>query len=102
MWKAVGPFGDCDGGPTKEEILRDHQQPFFDLSFAKRPDEELYDLKKDPWEMTNVVDRPEYAKARKEMRAKLDDWMKKTKDPRYDHDDDHWDRYPYFGGKPPL
>lgn len=102
MWKAVGPYGDCDNGPTKQEIIRDHQQPYFDLSFGKRPEEELYDLKKDPWEMTNVVDRPEYAEARKQMRAKLDGWMKKTKDPRFDHDDDHWDKYPYFGGKPAL
>jgi arylsulfatase A-like enzyme len=102
MWKAVGPFGDCDGGPTKDEIVSDRQEPYFSLSFAKRPEEELYDLKKDPWEMTNVVDRADYAKARKEMRAKLDDWMKKTADPRYAHDDDHWDKYPYFGGKPPL
>ena len=102
MWKAVGPFGDCDDGPTKQEIIRDQQEPYFTLSFGKRGEEELYDLKKDRWEMTNVVDRAEYAKARKEMRVTLDDWMKKTDDPRYSHDDDHWDKYPYFGGKPSL
>lgn len=102
MYQAVGPFGDCDDGPTKHEIIDDQREPFFALGFAKRPEEELYDLKKDPYEMTNVVDRPEYAKARKNMRAKLDDWMKKTDDPRYSHDDDRWDKYPYFGGKPPM
>lgn len=101
-WKAVGPFGDCDNGPTKEQMINERQEPYFSLSFGKRPEEELYDLKKDPWEMTNVVDRAEYAQARKEMRAKLDAWMKATKDPRYSHDDDRFDTYPYFGTKPPL
>jgi N-sulfoglucosamine sulfohydrolase len=100
MYIAVGPFGDCDDGPTKQEIIRDQQEPFFRLSFAKRLEEELYDLKKDPWELTNVADRVEYSQQRKEMRRLLDDWMKKTNDPRYANDDDHWDKYPYFGGGP--
>jgi arylsulfatase A-like enzyme len=102
MYVAVGPFGDCDDGPTKHEIIDDQRQPYFGLSFGKRPEEELYDLKKDPFELTNVVDRAEYAKARKSMRGKLDDWMKKTDDPRYSHDDDSWDKAPYFGGKPSM
>jgi N-sulfoglucosamine sulfohydrolase len=102
MYVAVGPFGDCDNGPTKEEIVSDRKEPYFSLGFGKRPDEELYDLKKDPWEMTNVVYLTEYAEAKKQMRARLDEWMQKTDDPRYSHDDDRWDKYPYFGGKGPM
>ncbi len=97
---AVGPYGDCDDGPTKHEIIDNHTEPFFQLAFAKRPGEELYDLKKDPDQLTNVADRAEYAKAKKEMRVNLINWMSKTDDPRYDHDDDHWDKYEYFGGGP--
>jgi arylsulfatase A-like enzyme len=101
MYVAVGPFGDCDDGPTKHEIMDHRDDPkiarYFELSFAKRPAEELYDLKKDPWQMTNVVDRTEYADGKKQMRSRLDEWMKKTADPRFDHDDDSFDKYEYFG-----
>jgi N-sulfoglucosamine sulfohydrolase len=104
MYKAVGPFGDCDAGPTKSEILDHRDDPamakYFQLCFAKRPAEELYDLKKDPFEMTNVVELAEYAKAKTQMRKRLDEWMKKTKDPRFDHDDNRFDTYEYFGTGP--
>jgi len=103
-------FGDCDDGPTKNYILDHRDEPamqkFFRLCFAKRPAEELYDLKKDPCQLTNVAGLPAYAKAHQQLRARLDQWMKETADPRAVKDDDHWDRYPYFGGgagpRPPV
>jgi hypothetical protein len=104
MWKAVGPFGDCDGSPSKEFILGHRDEPkvasFFHLAFEKRPSEELYDLSTDPHQLMNVADQPNYAAARKTMRAGLDRWMSETKDPRAASDDDRWDRYPYFGATP--
>jgi N-sulfoglucosamine sulfohydrolase len=96
------PFGDCDAGPTKQYILDHRNDPeirkYFELCFEKRPAEELYDLRKDPHEINNVIGLPEYAAARKECRAQLDQWMKESADPRAAKDDDHWDKYPYFGG----
>ena len=101
LYFAVGPFGDCDGSPTKDWILSHMSEPdiarVFHLGFEKRPAEELYDLKKDPYQMTNVAGRPEYAEAQKRMRGELDRWMRETGDPRAMADDDRWDRYPYFG-----
>jgi N-sulfoglucosamine sulfohydrolase len=103
-WKAVGPFGDCDGSPSKELLLDHRGEPgfakLFQLAFAKRPAEELYDLSKDPHQILNVADRAEYATAKKRMRRTLDRWMTETKDPRATSDDDPWDRYPYFGSPP--
>jgi N-sulfoglucosamine sulfohydrolase len=102
---AVGPFGDVDGSPTKDLILdrRDDPAiaPFFRLAFAKRPAEELYDLVGDPWQLTNVADRPAYSEAKHSLRASLDRWMAETADPRARGDDDRWDHYPYFGDRPP-
>jgi len=96
------PFGDCDDGPTKTYILLHRDEPgitnIFQLCFGKRPAEELYDLRKDPDQTNNVAALPEYASARKQLRAQLDSWMRDTADPRAINDDDHWDRYPYFGG----
>jgi hypothetical protein len=98
---AVGPYGDVDGGPTKETILQRRDEPgmsrYFRLSFEKRPAEELYDLRKDPDELENVAERPSYAAAKKKLRLALDEWMRETKDPRAVSEDDPWDRYLYVG-----
>ena len=74
-------------------------QRFFQLCFGKRPAEELYDLSKDPHQINNLAGQPSYSEARKQLRAQLDQWMSDTADPRAVKDDDHWDSYPYFGGR---
>jgi len=92
-----------DGSPTKEIILARKDEPamkkFYQLSFAKRPAEELYDLAKDPHQIVNVASRAEYAGAKKQLRAQLDQWMKDTADPRAAGDTDVFDRYPYYAKK---
>jgi arylsulfatase A-like enzyme len=104
MHVAVGPFGDIDDGPTKREVmaLRDAppaQRRLFELCCGKRPAEELYDLKKDPHEIDNVADHPDYAKVKARLRAALDQWMADTGDPRAEKGggDDRWDQFPYYG-----
>jgi uncharacterized sulfatase len=98
---SVGPFGDIDGGPTKDLLMSRRADPairrFFDLAMAKRPAEELYDLRTDPGQVVNVAGQPRYAADQRELRASLDRWMKETGDPRATSDDDRWDGYPYFG-----
>ncbi|MEQ1853280.1 MAG: sulfatase [Chthoniobacteraceae bacterium] len=101
-WFAVGNYGDVDGTRAKEVILARQSEPqmgkFHELSFGKRPGEELYDLAKDPAQLTNVAGREEYAAAKKELRARVEQWMRDTADPRVDPACDVWDHYPYFGG----
>ncbi len=101
LYFSVGPFGDCDGSPTKDWILSHRSAAeiarVFHIAFEKRPAEELYDLKKDPYQMNNVAGQPEYSEARKRLREKLERWMSETGDPRATSDDDRWDKYPYFG-----
>ncbi len=105
VYFSVGDFGDIDGGPSKDLLLSRRDDPvigkFFNLATGKRPAEELYDLKKDPWEINNVADKTEYAVARRRLRAALDKWMRDTKDPRAVSDDDRWDQYRYFGNPEP-
>jgi len=90
-------YGDVDGGPTKAFILDNRNDPtvkyFFDLGFGKRPADELYDLKKDPFNVNNVADQPEYASAKKELSEKLLRWMQHEKDPRVNGGGDEIDRY---------
>ncbi|MEO7297715.1 MAG: hypothetical protein ABI042_03955 [Verrucomicrobiota bacterium] len=70
---------------------------FFQICFGKRPAEELYDLAHDPHEIVNVVNQPEFARSKKNLRAELDKGMRETGDPRALSDDDRWDKFPYFG-----
>lgn len=96
------PYGDCDEGPTKSYILAHQEEPainrLFQLCFAKRPAEELYDVRQDPNELINLADNPAYAASKKELHSQLDQWMRATADPRATSNDDPWDRYPYYGG----
>lgn len=99
MWKAVGEFGDCDNGPSKELILSDREKfaDAFRLAFEKRPAEELYDLSKDPHQLKNVATESEYVSVRKKLQNDLERWQGRTQDPRITGAGDEFDRYPYFG-----
>jgi arylsulfatase A-like enzyme len=98
---SVGPFGDIDGGISKTLILERRSDPsiarHFALATAKRPAEELYDLKADPAQMNNVAGDLRHTAAKARLRRMLDEWMRTTGDPRATTDDDRWDRYPYYG-----
>lgn len=56
---AVGPYGDVDPSVTKQWILDRRNETrstkYYDLSFAKRQAEELYDLTRDPGQVENVA-----------------------------------------------
>jgi len=98
---AVGPFGDIDGGPSKSLLLDRRSDPliasFFQLATAKRPAEELYDLKRDPEQLVNVAGQAAHRDAQRRLRLQLDRWLRETGDPRSTVDDDRWDRFPYYG-----
>jgi len=101
LYHAVGDYGDVDDNLPKQLILARAAEPefkrFYDLSFAKRPGEELYDLRTDPDQLVNVAARPEYTAVKRTLGERIDQWMRKTADPRLDPGCDVFDKYPYFG-----
>lgn len=105
IWMSVGPFGDIDGGPAKSLLLERRSDPvlgrFFALATARRPPEELYDLRRDPAQLTNVAADPRYGARKARLRQQLDAWRERTADPRVIRDDDTFDRYPYYGAPAP-
>ena len=95
--ETAAAFSDYDGGPTKAWLLlnREHAgvSPLADRAFGKRAARELYDLRKDPFEMKNVAEDPEYAEATKDLESGLIAELKATGDPRASGGGDEFDRY---------
>lgn len=106
-WPAGDPegYGDIDGSPSKTYMMEHRDEPgvkgLFELAFAKRPAEELYDLRKDPDQLNNVADRSEYAKSKEKLAGALMAELKATKDPRGLGKGDIFDEYPYYGAGAP-
>jgi N-sulfoglucosamine sulfohydrolase len=98
-------LADCDNSPTKTYITdnknkdSDHER-LWQLAFGKRPEEELYDCRKDPWQVTNLADDPVYAEIKQKLAAQLIENLKRTGDPRILEGGDRFDAYPYYGGAP--
>lgn len=92
-------FADCDDGPTKKFIMdnRDEEKykKYFELSFAKRPAEELYDVENDPDQVHNLAGKNEYYEVIQSLRNKLLSYLRKTKDPRFTEQAVKFDDYPY-------
>jgi len=95
------PFGDVDTTRVKDFLLEHLNDlayaKYIDLIFAKRPSEELYDLKSDPDQLHNVSDKPEYSEKLNRLRDRVTQWMEQTHDPRCDPAYDGFDTFPYYG-----
>lgn len=110
-WPAGDPplYGDVDAHMlqypcgTKMEMLvnKDDKavKPLFDLAFGKRPSEELYDLNKDPYQMVNVAQDPNYKETLSLLSEKLTAHLKKTGDPRELGGEMKWLDADYFAEK---
>ncbi|MCL4402393.1 MAG: sulfatase-like hydrolase/transferase, partial [Acidobacteria bacterium] len=83
-------YKDHDASPTKAYMITHRKEPavkpLYDLAFGKRPAEELYDLRGDPDQMTNVAAQPRFATKKNELSARLLKVMRDTGDPRLEDD----------------
>lgn len=98
-------FADMDASPTKAWLVGqfgDQQWQWnYDYAFAKRPAEELYDLRSDPDETKNLADDPAYADKKKELAEHLMKILKDANDPRVTGDCMTFERPPFTGTEPP-
>jgi len=94
-----GIFGDIDAGPTREFMIAQHDEPtiapLFELSFGKRPSEELYNLSEDPFELNNLADQSALTGLKDSLKTELFDYLRSTNDPRMSGASP-WDDYPYY------
>jgi len=79
------PFGDVDDGPAKFELMKlknSKNDSLFDLAFGKRPEFELYNYKKDPYNFHNLAYKDEFIPLRDSLKTALEEYLIKTGDPR--------------------
>ncbi|RPJ62784.1 MAG: heparan N-sulfatase, partial [Acidobacteria bacterium] len=101
-WPAGNPetgYLNCDGSPTKTECLKARHHPetrrYWDLSFGRRPEEELYKVATDPYCLENLADRPELSMLINQLRAELSVRLTQQGDPRRAGKGAVFDKYPY-------
>jgi arylsulfatase A-like enzyme len=83
-WPAGNPetgYRNVDDGPAKESVTSVYDD-YFQLSFGKRPAEELYMIEKDPDCMTNLANDPKFASLKNELRERMEKMLKEEGDPR--------------------
>ena len=101
-WPAGNPetgYLNCDGGPTKTEVLRARTDPdqrrYWDLCFGKRPGVELYDVGEDPDCLVNLAGRSDARGLQDRLRDQLMTELKAQGDPRMFGEGHVFDEYPY-------
>jgi len=107
-WPAGDPplFGDIDAhmlqyeSPTKEYMMIHKDDPevkkLYKQAFLKRPEEELFDLKNDPYQMNNVAYLKEYQNIKARLATQLRKYLIKTNDPRETGGEIIWDNQKYY------
>ncbi|AKQ47672.1 heparan N-sulfatase [Rufibacter radiotolerans] len=99
-WPAGNPetgFMDVDNSPTKTAALQTKDNPaqqyIWDLNFAKKPMEELYQFDKDPFSVKNIAPEASFAQVKKDLKAQLEKELKAQQDPRMFGKGDLFDQY---------
>jgi arylsulfatase A-like enzyme len=94
-------FADMDASPAKAWLVAHRSDPqwkrFYDYAFAKRPAEELYDLRRDPEQMANLAADPAYAEARRRLAGQLLQTLAERGDPRVVGGGETFERPPFAG-----
>ncbi len=85
-----------DGSPTKATIAdRQHYEKYWALAAEKRPAEELYAVDRDPAQLHNLADNPEFQTIKDDMKQRLRQEMQQSGDPWSSGDGTIFDSYTY-------
>jgi arylsulfatase A-like enzyme len=102
-WPGGNPetgYLNCDGSPIKSLLIdqrRKGETKYWQMSFGKRKQTELYDLINDPDCVVNLAGNPKFYKVEKNLRVQLQIELKKQKDPRMFDRGFVFDKYPFVG-----
>ena len=92
-------FPDMDAGPTKAWLISHRNDKewkwYFDYAFAKRPVEQLYDLKTDSDQVKNLAGDRDYDATRKKLADQLTKILTDAGDPRLVEKDCRFEKSPF-------
>jgi arylsulfatase A-like enzyme len=93
-------FADMDASPTKAWLVAHRHDPswkwHYDYAFAKRPAEELYDLRTDPDQMKNVASEGGREATRMQLAEQLMKILTDAGDPRVVEKDCRFEKAPFI------
>jgi N-sulfoglucosamine sulfohydrolase len=98
-WPAGNPetgYTNVDDSPTKTFILSRFDE-FYEMSFGKRPMEELYLVPTDPANIKNLAADPKYAETKRKLRERMEELLRAEGDPRMLGHADFFDTIEYTG-----
>ncbi len=105
-WPAGHPltgYLNTDGSPTKTWIINQNRNRpidhYWQLSFGKRGEEELYNTKEDPSCVNNLIQDQRYAEMVDAMRNQLMKELTEQQDPRITGNGSVFDEYPLTAGQ---
>ncbi|MCF7848320.1 MAG: sulfatase [Kiritimatiellales bacterium] len=79
-------FFDIDGSPTKAWVMACRDDPanrkYWEWAFAKRPAEEFYDVRSDPFQLKNLANDERFSAEKAKLAARLRKLREDTEDPR--------------------
>lgn len=94
-------FGDLDASPTKAFLALARNRPemerYVDYAFGRRPAEELYDLRTDPHQLSNIASLSRYQGDRNRLADKLLNILETSGDPRVTENQQRYENPPYAG-----
>ncbi len=103
-WPAGNPetgYLNCDGSPTKTYLLDTRRKKgdwtYWQWNFGKRAEEELYNIKEDPYCMHNLAAVPFWAEVKEALKAEMTKRLTEEGDPRILGKGDIFDHYQYSG-----
>ncbi|WP_179021796.1 sulfatase family protein [Winogradskyella forsetii] len=104
-WPGGNPetgYLNCDGGPTKTAVLDSYgtdNHQYWQMSFGKRVEEELYNIKLDPLCMSNLAYDENYKIKKEELFTQMTTELIEQNDPRIVGEGDIFDNYKIFPKK---
>lgn len=101
-WPAGNPesgYLNCDGSPTKTVCLDAKDNPetekYWEMSFDKRPPEELYNIREDKDCMNNLAEDPGYSAVKESLRKRMEEELTAQGDLRMLGRGAEYEKYPY-------
>jgi arylsulfatase A-like enzyme len=97
-------FADMDASPTKAWLVGQQGESqwrwHYDYAFARRPAEELYDLKNDPDQTRNLASDPAFTRQKRELAERLLKVLTDARDPRVIDEGQTFERPPFTDAQP--